>query len=284
MANYNVTRKSSTDNLTNKEEKIMMKSQFAQAVAQKVNGEVREVEKANGIILTGISVKSGSIAPTVYIDDFYEDELNIDETAEKVREMLASAMDNLPVGVEALTDWERVKPLLRARLYNERTNADVRKPAGYGLDDLVIIPYIEAVFTDGGVNGSVKVTNELLTIWKVTADDVISIAETNSKNDFSIRSISEVIAEMTGMPPMPMDDEPLVVTNNNKMYGAYALIAGYEALKERFPNGFTVLPSSVHEVLVTGASDDRFSDMVSDVNDTAVDPQEVLGCKAYWVA
>jgi len=29
MANYNVTRKSSTDNLTNKEEKIMMKSQFA---------------------------------------------------------------------------------------------------------------------------------------------------------------------------------------------------------------------------------------------------------------
>jgi len=198
--------------------------------------------------------------------------------------MLASAMDNLPVGVEALTDWERVKPLLRARLYNERTNADVRKPAGYGLDDLVIIPYIEAVFTDGGVNGSVKVTNELLTIWKVTADDVISIAETNSKNDFSIRSISEVIAEMTGMPPMPMDDEPLVVTNNNKMYGAYALIAGYEALKERFPNGFTVLPSSVHEVLVTGASDDRFSDMVSDVNDTAVDPQEVLGCKAYWVA
>ena len=275
-----------------KEDTNMMKSQFAQAVAQKVNGEVREVEKANGVKFTAILVNTGNatIRPCVYIDEFYEDEWSVNETAEKVRDLAESSA--MPSRIEFMSadvfeDWERVKPMLRARLYNERTSADVKRPAGYGLDDLVIIPYIDIYgITGSDVNRSIKVTNELLKIWKVTADDVIDAAEANSADDVVIDSLVDTIAAMTGMPvdDAMREDSPLVVTNRSKTYGAYAVIAGYEALKERFPDGFTVLPSSIHEVLVVSAYDDRFNDMVNEVNDTVVDDVDVLGSKAYRVA
>ena len=51
---------------------------------------------------------------------------------------------------------------------------------------------------------------------------------------------------------------------------------------EIYPNGYIVLPSSVHEVIVLPYSEDQaFNNMVNEVNESKVAAEEVLGHKAY---
>ena len=61
-----------------------------------------------------------------------------------------------------------------------------------------------------------------------------------------------------------------------------------EKLKEMFPNGYIVLPSSVHEVIVVPNDDSiealELDNMVNEVNDTKVLQEEQLGTKAYRFA
>ena len=85
---------------------------------------------------------------------------------------------------------------------------------------------------------------------------------------------------MPAFPPLMM-----VVTSNNLSYGAISILFAKEELKELFPNGYTVIPSSIHEVLVTELAEaDRVDSMVVEVNDTQVDPTEQLSNHGYAFA
>jgi len=255
-----------------------MKKEYANEVARLVNGEVKEVEKANGAIFTGIMVDTGSTAkPTIYIDDMKADGLTVEEAAAKVQEIAKKSAISVDLGF--MTDWEAVKPMLRARLYNKATKADVFREAGNGFDDLVIIPYVEGVIK----NGSCKVTNELIEKWNVTPDEVLSVAEANS-NDGTIQSMADMMKELGHPLPEGYDCPMYVVTNSNRMFGAYAILSKLDDLREIFPEGFTVLPSSVHEVIVVPADDLGFDSMVQDVNDTEVNITDQLSNHAYRIA
>jgi len=261
-----------------------MKKEYANQVAQLVNGEVKEVEKANGATMTGILVETGSnIRPCIYIDDMMKEGLTVEEAAERVQEIARrNAKSDIPI--DDLLKWENVKPLLRARLYNEKTSADVKKSAAcYGFDDLVIIPYIVGIVE----NGSVKVTFQLLEKWNVSAAEVIEIAEKNSNKEAEAKSMFDVMRDMGYPLPNEAQDDGnmIIVTNKAKMFGAYAVITKLSTLKVLFPNGFTVLPSSVHEVIVTPINDqEAFDDMVSTVNDEQVDYTEQLSNHSYRIA
>lgn len=265
----------------------MTKKEYANRIAALVNGEVKEVEKANGVILTGIVIDTGTnVRPCIYIDAMYEEQYTPEEAAEKVAE-IAKENARPALSLDFMSSFEAAKPLLRARLYNKATTAEVkRSAAGYGFDDLVIIPYLENVT----VNGSIKVTEAILKMWDVTADEVIDAAEENSKNDATMENMAEVLAQMasaTGIPAPNMGDVPplYVISNNSRMFGAYGIIAQLEALKQRFKAGFTVLPSSVHEVIVVDADDPAaFDDMVSSVNAAEVDPEQQLSNHSYRIA
>jgi len=257
----------------------MTKKEYAQKVAQIVNGEVKEVEKANGAILTGVILDNGSnLRPTVYIDSMMDEELTIDEAAEQVNRIARThALESR--NMDFILDYESIKPMLRARLYNKATTADVYKEAGNGFDDLVIIPYIEGVIE----NGSCKVTAGMLTGWNKTADEVISDAMKNSDKEANVKTMHDIMADM-GF-EVPDDPNMLVVSNTRKAFGAYAVLSKLPILKTLFPDGFTVLPSSVHEVIVVPLDDKAALDsMVQEVNDEQVDFTEQLSNHAYRIA
>lgn len=262
----------------------MTKSNYAKAIATMVNGEVKDVEKANGVIYTGIMVETGSnVRPCIYIDKMFDDGLTVEEAAEQVKRIAdANKADDLKI--DDLMKWENVKPMLRARLYNEKTSADVKKSAAcYGFDDLVIIPYIDGIIE----NGSIKVTYQMLERWNVSAAEVLDIAEKNSNKEADAKTMLETMREMGYPIPEEAEDDGnmIVVTNKARMFGAYAVITKLSTLKVLFPNGFTVLPSSVHEVIVTPINDqEAFDDMVSTVNDEQVDYAEQLSNHAYRIA
>lgn len=259
----------------------MTKLEYGNKVAELVNGIVREVEKANGVILTGIETKRDStIKPIVYIDAFYNEGKSLKEAANAVRKVFEA--DYPSFDLDILRNFDNVKPLLRARLYNKATKAEVyRSTAEYGFDDLIIIPYVQLQ-----PNAAFKVTEQRLEMWGIDLETVLDAALENVKTDVSVLELQTLLASLIGEEPPMADMGPLtvVVTNGNKMYGAVSVLFAKERLQAMFPNGYVVMPSSVHEVIVTDRTEEDLSGLVTDVNETEVNPEEVLSNQTYSFA
>lgn len=257
----------------------MTKREYAEAIAKEINGaEVKEIEKANGVVCIGITVslESGNgIAPVVYIDNAYEDGKEIEEVVDMVNTMI-SASGNVNIDTNMLTEFENVKDKIRARLYSNGTKAEVFESAKeYGFEDLILVPYIENVIETEEENGSVKISNALLKMWGVDAETVMETAMAN---------VEYVIGSFLGA---------MTVVSNDRMgsgaFGASSVIKARRELEEMFPNGYVVIPSSVHEVIVQPypETEDDYNymlDIVREINDTQLAPEERLSYNVYKFA
>lgn len=261
----------------------MKKMEYAMEVAKKVNGDVREVEKANGVKFIGVTVRSDSnITPTIYIDQMYADDLTIDEAAEKVMKLYEkNKIDTIDLNY--LNNFEAVRPMLRARLYNKKTKTEVYKKALDPFDDLIIVPVVDGVIE----NGSFRVQESHLKMWGVTADEVISQAEKNSSKRCTFQTMKEVLVEMMGSSiadEIPDDNMMYVISNTERSFGAYSVIPMLPDLKEKFSEGFAIIPSSVHEVLLVPVKDNEgLDDIIRGVNETELAEVDVLGDHAYMI-
>lgn len=260
----------------------MTKREYAKQVAMMVDGKVNEVEKANGIKRFGITIKGeGNVAPCVYIDEMYEKGVSVEEAAEKVKS--SSKANHTSEDMDVM---EQIRPEnLRARLYNEATKVEVYRKADGAFSDLIIVPVINVKMANG-TRGSIKLNERLLVILGMTADEAIDAALENSAREAKIQSMAQIMAAMMGMDPdaMPFpDDGTMVLTTESQAYGAIALLSKAKELAERFPNGYVVLPSSVHEVIVRELDGNDYTELVQSVNTTMVDPEEQLSNHAYVV-
>ena len=271
---------------------------YAEEIASIVGGEVVEIEKANGVKYTGITIREegATITPNIYVDDFYKMSIPEEEAAEKVKESY-ERNKGTNFDVSSITDYEKAKPMLRVRLYNKATKADIKKSAkSYGYDDLVIIPYVELSNTANG-KAAVKVTDGLKKQWNVSASKIIKEAINNTKayDEVVIQSMYDIMIEMMrkqfdGDIPecfIPdRDSNPMyVVTNKEKCNGATSILFAKKELKKMFPNGYYVIPSSIHEVIVVPAREDispeALTSMVGEVNESEVRAEEVLSDHVY---
>ena len=276
----------------------MTKREFAEEVATKVNGKVNEVEKTNGIRLTGVCVGEGDIRPTIYIDTMYDKGMSVDEAVAEINKIVDEQA--LPeVDVKGVTDYENVKDKIVLRLYNGKTNTEVfRSAEEYGFSDLILVPYL-IISEKGGMFA--KVGNDLLSIWGKTADEVLDIAMENTmKQKFYCVPLSKVMSSMMQSFSVESEEyedcfeseypgaEMFCISNPSKAYGAIGTIIKRDVLKEHFPNGYYILPSSVHEVLLLpkdGCSlgDNELTDMVCAVNARELRLEDVLSDHAYFM-
>lgn len=269
----------------------MTKKEYAEMIAREIEGaKVVEVEKANGITFTGISITVGNVSPTAYIDYFYDNNIPVSDATENIK----SAFDRSQkqVDISWIADYEKVKPRLQARLYNQKTNAEVFRPATeYGFDDLIIVPYITIEMEDG--NGAAQVRQAYLEQWGVTATEVIDYAINNIQHESKIISLTEFLFSMMfkeDAPEIPdcFEDPMVIVTNKTLCYGASSILAVTKELQKRFPKGYVVIPSSVNECIVIGECEDmelqleNVTQMVREVNASHIKPEEVLSDHAYY--
>lgn len=264
----------------------MTKREYAEVIAKKVAGEVKEVEKTNGVIMTGIMITNDTnITPTFYIDEMYEKDVPANEAAGLIMEQIENG-ERPQFDISAISSWDSAKEMLRIRLYNKKTTAPIKRSArSYGFSDLIMVPVIE--FDD---NASAKVTKALAKQWGKSAKTIIDTAllNTKEKEKFEIIEMAEMLAEMMGVPVemLRKDAPPIwVISNEQRINGAVGIIILADKLKEMYPNGYYILPSSIHEALVIDVSfcddPDILTSMVQDVNGACLRPEEVLGDKAY---
>ncbi|MBR1703150.1 MAG: hypothetical protein IJ716_14580 [Lachnospiraceae bacterium] len=252
----------------------MTKNEYANRIAELVGGKVVKTDKVNGIEYTGIVIPPNGtgVSPIFYIDGYYANGCSVLETVEMAKKFREQHKD-FSVDINWIRYYEKVKPHLHARLYNKATKAEVFVSAEqYGFEDLILVPYVTV-----GECASAKVTNKLLETWNVTKEELMQAAINNIQ--YRLFRMSDLLNY-----EWPFNDLMIIVTNPDRLCGASSIIKAHQALKEMFPYGYLVLPSSVHEVMVVPkeeASYDCCLEMVSEVNRECVDPEEWLSDNVY---
>ena len=138
---------------------------------------------------------------------------------------------------------------------------------------------------------SIKITPTILTHAGIDENCAWEKAMENLCTDTQITSLTKLLSDMSGIPsdaPSEPDIHLHVITNSEKYKGA-ATIMNRKALRsfarEHHTNMLFVLPSSVHEMMISPftakTTADELSAIVREVNETQVAPDERLTDRAY---
>ena len=280
--------------------------------------EVKEnkVLKNNSVELYGITLgpTGAKVYPTVYLEELYKSYKNgkysLDDAAHEV--LRAGSRSTLPpeFDVESFNDFKKVRAKLVYHLVNYDRNKKLLKDIPHRRwMDLALI-YSVYLGRAGKSTGSITIRNEHIDSWGVEEDELFNAAENNTCSIFPARlkAMQELLQELMGgrsdreynftekvdgasiLDDMgyDMDEPPMYVLSNPQgFHGASSVL--YPGLLEGYADEFKqdiyLLPSSIHEfILVPKSLTPRAEDLsaiVSDVNRSAVNPEEFLSDSVY---
>lgn len=165
---------------------------------------LQKVQKNNGMVLNGLTIqKVGvNIAPTIYLDSFYEEYRN-GRTLESIVNAISATYEQHKVeknfDVEMISDYDAVKDRICFKLINAEKNRELLKDVPYvPLMDLAIVFYI---LIDQCVDGNATalIRNNMLEVCGNPSVEVLyDIAKNNTQRLFRghVASMMEV---MTGI-------------------------------------------------------------------------------------
>lgn len=280
------------------------------AIEMKMDGvtvAVKTVTKNNELELTGLVInKPGDVvAPTVYVEDFYESYENgrdFDEIVDKIidlsRKEVPSEFRN---AADNFTDANYVKENVIAVVCNAARNEQLLSEIPHILkEDLAI--YFKVKMDIGGSAsdgiGSITIRNEHLPIIGLTIEELYEAAKANIKKSAIVKTMEDVMKEMMakdGMPEemislmfgMPPEQQMYIVGNDNSIFGAVNMFDTdlLDTVVETVNSNLYILPSSIHEVIAVSenlGTPDSLAAMVREVNGTQVALEEQLSDNVYY--
>lgn len=263
-----------------------------------------EVLKNNNTIRHGITVSmdGSNIAPTIYIDEMYEEfireEVTMDDIADRVCDIAIMNKPKVGFDIDSI-NADMAMDNLYLKLVNAELNPDlVENCATLKMNDLVGFPYLKVSDGPEGMASIVVRRDMQARMLQMTDSEVLAIARENTiKQPFRVQGMSEVMREMMGgdLPEemladlIPEGPEMMyVVSSESKINGATALLSDetMEKIKDKIgEDSFYIIPSSIHELIVvpgSGVEDPAYlQDMCQSVNGSEVSPEEVLSNNIY---
>lgn len=271
---------------------------------------IMEVCKNNGVKKKGLMVKAKNcnMAPTVYLEEFYE-EYKRGKTLEEITEAIVKVYrDNdafINFHVEDFKDFRQMKSRLVFRIVNYEKNAEMLSDSPYiTFLDLAVVPYISFP-VDGNNCGSILVKDEHLMLWGINAETAMKIAAENTPKLLQpqIHKMEDTIRQLisTGAGGDRREYENLleemeesaykvpmyVLTNPKNLYGASCMVYDgvIEMFAEEMGEDIYILPSSIHEVILVPASKAlaalELRSMVQEINSTQIPEEEILSNHVY---
>ena len=269
---------------------------------------LQEVEKNNGLKLTGITIPNGDqrIVPRVYLDSFYLEYVigkDVDSCVGDVVDMYIEAQDKaefIKMGVPDIFDYEKMKEKLQVRICDQEWNTD-------RLADKVVTEhgdfaayYVVNLEENGEGISSIPVTISLMNEWGVSAEQIQADAMTaDRKRGVTLMDMNEIIKSMIfgeepenllneKMDMEAMENPMFCLTNKAKMNGASLLLQEdiRKQIGECLGSDYFVIPSSIHEVLILPDNGifqvPELNAMVKEVNETKVEREEQLSDKVQF--
>lgn len=288
-------------------------AEVKQLVQEKIGDEyevgIRKVPKNKGVMLDGLSInlKIGSLAPVLYLNAYYE-QLGSNMTLTEIVADIVSIYKThirLPVHVaEALSDFDNIKDKVAFKLIQAETNLELLADIpNIRFLDMAIVFYLLLDKSEIGQMTSL-IHNSHLGIWGITEEEVYRLAKMNTPKllPAKIKTMKEVMCEMLAaqfedideadtigelLADMP-DKPPLYVFSNQYGTNGAGCIL-YEGCLAEFAQAqnsdIIILPSSIHEVLLTPDSEDMnymdMEDMVNHINQEEVAEEDVLSNRVY---
>lgn len=264
---------------------------------------LNNVMKNNGLELTGLVImKKGQMAaPTIYLDEFYE-QYNMGSEMktifEEIMKLYEQNSENLDMDFSFFTDFVRVRDKILYKLLNYEENRQLLEDVPYKrFLDLAVVFYVE-VNNDMLGYGSVLIHNNHLDVWNITEKELYEVASENTPKHlkYRISSMEEVFEQMLGnTPDFTVADDNInssldmyVLTNCNMVFGASCMM--YDGLIKKISdilNGnLYILPSSIHEVIIIPQNKfcdnkEELCNMVRCINEREVGRTERLSNSVY---
>lgn len=269
---------------------------YAEMIAEEIRNttelevQVTSKQMPDGTERYAVTVREpgANIAPSIYVDEMQEHGLDVKQSTVEVLKLYET--HKAPkVDIDWFSDFEQVKSKLFVKLLPKTFKTEIfRSAKAYGFEDLILVPYASVEFGNGD-SGSVLIKPDHIEKWGVDKKKVLDEAIKNTKKeDVYIKSLGAFVTEHIGFDTGLPEDlfGPLIISNKETTFGASAILGRIKDLKEKFVEGFFVIPSSVHEVLIMpkafGEMDENcLNAMVREVNATTVLPEEVLSNHVY---
>ncbi|WP_155828119.1 DUF5688 family protein [Butyrivibrio sp. VCB2006] len=261
--------------------------------------EYKEVTKTNGVTYHALLIKkeNENIAPTIYIDSFYNSYKEGTDRKILVNDIITLYRENVPkmgFDVSFFTDFSNACKHLSFKVMNYKRNKKELMDIPYKkLEDLALVPI--CLITDDALGeGSITIKNEHLRHWEVSFDELWENVWENAEviAPVKCRGLFETVNSLHGGDLFDPEDFPrdmFVVSNTKETYGAAAAFyPGYlEKLSEELGKDLVVLPSSVHETIVMCAPDDRdgldgLIRIVQEVNQSVICEEDFLSESIYY--
>ena len=265
------------------------------------NITINHVIKNNGCEMDGLVImeKGKDIAPTIYLDSFYElytNGENIKNIMRQIEVIYEQNKNNVTFDVNILKHFDTIKDKIVYKVVNYRSNEKLLEQVPHKrILDLAVVFYC-LLDNEYGRSATALIYNNNLKNWNVTIDDVYKAALKNTP-DLLHSKISSMAAlfEKCGV---NVDGEEVdlkdyvpsdmyVLTNESKLNGAACIL--YENVLYDFAQklgaDLYILPSSVHEVILLPKlsmfEKDELVNMVKEVNTEGVAADEVLSDHVY---
>ena len=265
------------------------------------NITINHVIKNNGCEMDGFVImeKGKDIAPTIYLDSFYElytNGENIKNIIRQIEVIYEQNKNNVTFDVNILKHFDTIKDKIVYKVVNYRSNEKLLEQVPHKrILDLAVVFYC-LLDNEYGRSATALIYNNNLKNWNVTIDDVYKAALKNTP-DLLHSKISSMAAlfEKCGV---NVDGEEVdlkdyvpsdmyVLTNESKLNGAACIL--YENVLYDFAQklgaDLYILPSSVHEVILLPKlsmfEKDELVNMVKEVNTEGVAADEVLSDHVY---
>lgn len=289
--------------------------EFVCAVEREMNVRLEGKAKASRQIVVknnhtekeGIVVESDgdNLTPTIYLDGFYE--------AYRKGVEFSRVVDNVELFYEkvcrkeswsrgAILDFEGVKNQIVFRVIGTAANREFLKGVPHKeVLDLSIVFYIMIEMEKDG-EASMPVMWEHLRRWGIKESELFSLAMKNTTELLPpcLYNIDQVIAGLASPDGfwMNMDnlleeeesrpDKMYVLTNKTQKNGAACMFYPnvLKQVGDVLRQDYYLIPSSVHEMIVfpvsSGVNYKNLNEMIVQVNQDQVQPEEVLSDHAYF--
>lgn len=265
------------------------------------NITINHVIKNNGCEMDGLVImeKGKDIAPTIYLDSFYElytNGENIKNIIRQIEVIYEQNKNNVTFDVNILKHFDTIKDKIVYKVVNYRSNEKLLEQVPHKrILDLAVVFYC-LLDNEYGRSATALIYNNNLKNWNVTIDDVYKAALKNTPDLLHSKiSSMDALFEKCGV---NVDGEEVdlkdyvpsdmyVLTNESKLNGAACIL--YENVLYDFAQklgaDLYILPSSVHEVILLPKlsmfEKDELVNMVKEVNTEGVAADEVLSDHVY---
>ena len=268
-----------------------------------VSVTLNHVMKNNGTELDGITImeKDKNIAPTIYINSFYDryrEGVSLKAVVSEIIRIYNQNKNSININADYFENYENVRKTIVYKLVNYQKNKKLLEDVPYKrVLDLAVVFYC-LIEQRKGVSATALIHNEHLRIWNVTEDEIYNDALKNTPVLLagSIVPMSKILSEIAGTAPVDNDEKVCeytgedilyVLTNSSRVNGAACIL--YGNLLKKFANDvhsdLYILPSSVHEVIIVPKKNafdkSELADMVREVNEQGVSQDEILSDNVY---